>query len=76
MTGVSTYFGSMCCFFLLDFIAELCPLQIDNYESAKRSGELFGYPLMIKSKRLAYDGRGNAVAKCEDDLSSAVTGMV
>lgn len=29
---------------------------------------------MIKSKRLAYDGRGNAVAKSEDELSSAVTG--
>ncbi|KNA14780.1 hypothetical protein SOVF_104580 [Spinacia oleracea] len=50
-------------------------MEIDNYESAKRSGELFGYPLMIKSKRLAYDGRGNAVAKCEDDLSSAVTAL-
>lgn len=31
---------------------------------------------MIKSKRLAYDGRGNAVAKSEEDLSSAVTGKV
>ncbi|CAN1729386.1 Phosphoribosylaminoimidazole carboxylase, chloroplastic (Fragment) [Linum perenne] len=30
---------------------------------------------MIKSKRLAYDGRGNAVAKSEEDLSSAVTSL-
>jgi len=51
-------------------------MQIDDLESAKRAGELFGYPLMIKSKRLAYDGRGNAVAKCEEDLSSAVTGTI
>jgi phosphoribosylaminoimidazole carboxylase (NCAIR synthetase) len=29
---------------------------------------------MLKSKRLAYDGRGNAVAKSEDELSSAVNG--
>ena len=29
---------------------------------------------MIKSKRLAYDGRGNAVAKSEEELSSAVAG--
>jgi len=29
---------------------------------------------MIKSKRLAYDGRGNAVANNQDELSSAVTG--
>lgn len=48
--------------------------QIDDFESAKRAGELFGYPLMIKSKRLAYDGRGNAVAKCPEQLSSAVAG--
>lgn len=50
--------------------------QIDDLESAKRAGDLFGYPLMIKSKRLAYDGRGNAVAKSEVELSSAVTGNI
>jgi len=32
----------------------------------------FGFPLMIKSKRLAYDGRGNAVAKTAADLNDAV----
>nr|XP_033515098.1 phosphoribosylaminoimidazole carboxylase, chloroplastic-like isoform X2 [Nicotiana tomentosiformis] len=47
-------------------------MQIDNLESAKRAGNLFGYPLMIKSRRLAYDGRGNAVANSEEELSSAV----
>lgn len=47
-------------------------MQIDDFESAKRAGELFGYPLMIKSRRLAYDGRGNAVAKSEEEISSAV----
>lgn len=50
-------------------------MQIKNLEGTRRAGELFGYPLMIKSKRLAYDGRGNAVAKCEEDISSAVNGM-
>ena len=29
---------------------------------------------MIKSKRLAYDGRGNVVAHSEEELSSAVAG--
>lgn len=29
---------------------------------------------MVKSKRLAYDGRGNAVAKTSEELSSAVAG--
>ncbi|KAI8031605.1 hypothetical protein LOK49_LG01G00229 [Camellia lanceoleosa] len=47
-------------------------MQIDDFESAKRAGELFAYPLMIKSRRLAYDGRGNAVAKSEEEISSAV----
>ncbi|KAM3753058.1 hypothetical protein ACB098_03G065200 [Castanea mollissima] len=47
-------------------------MQIDDLEGAKTAGELFGYPLMIKSKRLAYDGRGNAVAHSEEELSSAL----
>ncbi|GMY32129.1 phosphoribosylaminoimidazole carboxylase, chloroplastic-like isoform X1 [Fagus crenata] len=50
-------------------------MQIDDLEGAKRSGDLFGYPLMIKSKRLAYDGRGNAVAHSEEELSSAVAAL-
>lgn len=50
-------------------------MQIDDLESAKKTGDLFGYPLMIKSKRLAYDGRGNAVAKSIEELSSAVNAL-
>ncbi|KAF7152251.1 hypothetical protein RHSIM_Rhsim01G0186900 [Rhododendron simsii] len=47
-------------------------MKIDDPVSAKKAGDLFGYPFMIKSKRLAYDGRGNAVAKREEEISSAV----
>jgi phosphoribosylaminoimidazole carboxylase len=47
-------------------------VQINNLASAERAGEVFGYPLMIKSKRLAYDGRGNAVAHRKEDLPSIV----
>ncbi|KAH0930460.1 hypothetical protein HID58_016187, partial [Brassica napus] len=50
-------------------------MEISDMEGAERAGELFGYPLMIKSKRLAYDGRGNAVANSQDELSSAVTAL-
>ncbi|KAK4580714.1 hypothetical protein RGQ29_024389 [Quercus rubra] len=50
-------------------------MQIGDLEGAKRAGELFGYPLMIKSKRLAYDGRGNAVAHNEEELSLAVAAL-
>ena len=31
---------------------------------------------MIKSKRFAYDGRGNAVAKSVEELSSAIFGEI
>lgn len=50
--------------------------QIKDVEGARKAGDLFGYPLMVKSKRLAYDGRGNAVAKSEEELSSAITGKM
>jgi len=52
----------------------ICFEQIDDLEGAKKVGELFGYPLMIKSRRLAYDGRGNFVVKSEEELPSAVDG--
>ncbi|ERN10281.1 hypothetical protein AMTR_s00177p00010960 [Amborella trichopoda] len=50
-------------------------MQVDSLESAEKAGNLFGYPLMIKSKRLAYDGRGNAVAYKKEDLSYAVSAL-
>ncbi|KAJ1687522.1 hypothetical protein LUZ63_018912 [Rhynchospora breviuscula] len=50
-------------------------MEINNLASAEKAGELFGYPLMIKSKRLAYDGRGNAVAHRKEDLSSIVNSL-
>lgn len=49
--------------------------QIDDLDSAERAGQEFGYPLMIKSRRMAYDGRGNAVAKSEEALTSAINGI-
>ncbi|GKV27316.1 hypothetical protein SLEP1_g36502 [Rubroshorea leprosula] len=50
-------------------------MQINDLEGAKKAANLFGYPLMIKSKRLAYDGRGNAVARSEEELSSAISAL-
>ncbi|KAJ0578003.1 putative phosphoribosylaminoimidazole carboxylase [Helianthus annuus] len=50
-------------------------VQINDQESAQRAGQEFGYPLMIKSRRLAYDGRGNAVAKTENELTSAINAL-
>nr|KYP74487.1 hypothetical protein KK1_007170 [Cajanus cajan] len=50
-------------------------MKIDDLEGARKVGELFGYPLMLKSRRLAYDGRGNVVAKSEEELPSAVAAL-
>ena len=36
------------------------------------AAEKFGFPLMIKSRRMAYDGKGNAVAKTSADVADAV----
>ncbi|KAI3984143.1 hypothetical protein MKX01_035270 [Papaver californicum] len=49
--------------------------EINDDESAREAGGSYGYPLMIKSKRLAYDGRGNAVAHTKEDLSSCVAAL-
>jgi phosphoribosylaminoimidazole carboxylase len=42
---------------------------------AKIGATRFGYPLMLKSKMLAYDGRGNAVVRSADDIPSAMVSL-
>lgn len=46
--------------------------DIGELEEAARE---LGLPLMLKAKRLAYDGRGNAVAKTSEDLASAAASL-
>ena len=50
-------------------------MKIDSLSAAVEAGKIFGYPLMLKSKRLAYDGRGNAVAKSEEVLPVAIAAL-
>lgn len=50
-------------------------MQIENLESAEKAGDFFGYPLMIKSRRLAYDGRGNSVARSKEELPASVSAL-
>eukprot|EP00045_Choanoeca_perplexa_P008590 m.80614 g.80614 ORF g.80614 m.80614 type:complete len:560 (-) comp14555_c0_seq1:134-1813(-) len=38
-------------------------------------GKDFGYPLMLKAKRMAYDGRGNAVVKAEGGIEAALSSL-
>uniref|UniRef100_A0A0A9CGH1 phosphoribosylaminoimidazole carboxylase n=1 Tax=Arundo donax TaxID=35708 RepID=A0A0A9CGH1_ARUDO len=50
-------------------------VEVHTLQSIENAGEMFGYPLMVKSKRLAYDGRGNAVAQKKEELSSVVASL-
>ncbi len=47
--------------------------DVPSLEAAFEAGKVFGYPLMLKAKKLAYDGKGNAVAKTEHDVEAAFT---
>ncbi|KAG7391162.1 phosphoribosylaminoimidazole carboxylase ade2 [Phytophthora boehmeriae] len=59
------------------FFAQVEAISVAPYEvvkslqAARQVGESFGYPYMLKSRRFAYDGRGNAVVKSEKDLVDA-----
>lgn len=50
-------------------------MKIDSEEDAEEAGKLFGYPLMLKSRRDAYDGRGNAVAQSKEALPLAISSL-
>eukprot|EP00644_Phytophthora_capsici_P013006 jgi/Phyca11/540750/estExt2_Genewise1Plus.C_PHYCAscaffold_50512 len=51
---------------------DVAPYEIvTSLQSARQVGEKFGYPYMLKSRRFAYDGKGNAVVKNEKDLLDA-----
>lgn len=47
-------------------------LEVSNAQQAEHAGREFGYPLMLKSRRFAYDGKGNAVVQTAEGLENAV----
>lgn len=47
-------------------------LEVSNAQQAEHAGREFGYPLMLKSRRFAYDGKGNAVVQSPEGLENAV----
>lgn len=47
-------------------------LEVSNAQQAEHAGREFGYPLMLKSRRFAYDGKGNAVVQSAEGLENAV----
>jgi len=51
-------------------VPDFVPLATEEEVAAAAAS--FGYPLMLKSRRDAYDGRGNAVARSAAELPSAL----
>mmetsp|Transcript_33383 Transcript_33383/g.64529 ORF Transcript_33383/g.64529 Transcript_33383/m.64529 type:complete len:587 (-) Transcript_33383:226-1986(-) len=50
-------------------VAEFMP--IESMEDLKSAGAKYGYPYMLKSRREAFDGRGNLVVRTEGDVKAA-----
>jgi len=48
-------------------------LEANTVDEVQKVAETVGYPLMIKSRTLAYDGRGNYVVKSPKDIESALS---
>ncbi len=46
-------------------------VQIESLEDLKAKIKKFGYPSLLKTRRDAYDGRGNYVIKSENDLEKS-----
>lgn len=49
--------------------------ETKDAEAVKQAAKDFGYPLMLKSKTMAYDGKGNYVVKTEADVEKAVSAL-
>lgn len=48
---------------------------VEDEQSVLQAGADWGYPLMLKAKRLAYDGRGNAVVKDRASARAALESL-
>jgi 5-(carboxyamino)imidazole ribonucleotide synthase len=45
---------------------------VETQEDIKKAGSEFGYPLLLKARLDAYDGKGNALIKHESDIPGAM----
>lgn len=60
---------------LADFV-DVSAGSVDGVAAAVRAaGARFGYPLMLKAKRMAYDGKGNAVVASADAVETAIASL-
>ena len=47
-------------------------MEVRGSASMEEAQQQFGFPLILKRKRLAYDGRGNAVVSSAEDIKGAI----
>ncbi|CAI5461583.1 unnamed protein product [Closterium sp. Yama58-4] len=50
-------------------------VPVPDMAAAEAAGEEFSYPFMLKSRKNAYDGRGNAVVNSQEDIEQAVADL-
>ncbi|CAE6502136.1 unnamed protein product [Rhizoctonia solani] len=55
-------------------VAESVPVA-SSVEAIQDAGRNMGYPLMLKSRTLAYDGRGNFVVRSQDKATEALKAL-
>ncbi|RCK57652.1 phosphoribosylaminoimidazole carboxylase [Candida viswanathii] len=53
-------------------VTESVAVEENTVDELSRIGETFGYPYMLKSRTLAYDGRGNFVVKDKSSVEKAL----
>jgi len=46
-------------------------MEVANVETALKAGDMYGYPYMLKNRKFAYDGKGNAIVKSADGVQEA-----
>jgi phosphoribosylaminoimidazole carboxylase len=55
--------------------AESVALSANSVEALAEAGKSLGYPLMLKSRTLAYDGRGNFPVRSPSDMPAALKAL-
>lgn len=53
-------------------VTQSLSIETNSISALKEVGEKLGYPFMLKSKTLAYDGRGNFIVKGESTIPEAL----
>lgn len=56
-------------------VAESVAIETPNIESLIKIGESYGYPFVLKSRKFAYDGRGNYIVKNNEDIPAALDAL-